>query len=93
MYSTQSCTNRPEEFINLTQVKIDSSRFAVCIYSKTISDSSILYTDTIIGKIPSGDNLKTQWFKDSVICIVPDYIEMKTLKTPTNLKVVLRHGN
>ena len=88
----QSCKNdRPEEFINLNKVKIDSEHFAVTIYSKTKSDSTILYCDTIFGEINSGEEFETKWFNDSVKCLVPNYIPEKTFRTHTNLKVILKH--
>lgn len=91
---TQNCKNnndRQEEFINLNQIKIDSVHFAVSIYSKTVSDSTILYTDTIVGKLREGENLQTEWFDDSVKCIVPNYIPENIFRTHTNLKVILKH--
>ena len=57
---TQNCKkNRPEEFINLTKVKIDSEHFVVSIYSKTKVDSTLLYSDTLLGEIRSGEEFKT----------------------------------
>lgn len=94
---TNSCKNskkikdRPDEFIHLNQVKIDSRRFTVLIYSKTALDSTILYTSTITGPLKTVDDLQTEWFDDSVVCIVPTYVPEKTFKTPTDLKVTLIH--
>ncbi|HLP63144.1 hypothetical protein [Flavobacterium sp.] len=88
----QSCKNdRPEEFIYLNEVKIDSVHFAVSIYSKIKSDSTILYCDTLLGKIQSGEKFETEWYDDSVKCLVPKYIPEKTFQTNTNLKVILKH--
>ena len=53
--------NRPEEFINLNQKTIDSGHFVATIYSKTESDSTILYTDTIAGKLLGGTEFETKW--------------------------------
>ena len=83
--------NQLEEFINLDQVKIDSNHFAVTIYSKTNADRSILYTDTLVGKLQTNQDLKTEWFKDSVRCLVPTYIPENIFLTHTKLKVILRH--
>lgn len=83
--------NRPEEFINLNQKTIDSGHFVATIYSKTESDSTILYTDTIAGKLLGGTEFETKWFNDSVKCLVPKYIPEKTYRTSTNLKVILKH--
>ena len=88
----QSCKNkRSEEFVSLRQVQIDSSHFTVLIYSKTVSDSTILYKDTIAGKLKGAAEFKTEWFNDSVKCIVPNYIPENNFRTHTNLKVILKH--
>jgi hypothetical protein len=88
----QSCVNnRQEEFINLKQTTIDSGHFVVMIYSKTKSDSIILYNDTIVGKLLGATKFETEWFNDSVRCLVPEYIPEKTYRTHTNLKVILKH--
>ena len=90
--STQNCKkNKPEEFINFTKTKIDSEHFVVSIYSKTKADSTILYSDTLLGEIPRGEEFKTEWFDDSVMCKVPEYVPEKTLRTKSNLKVILKH--
>src|SRR6478736_4479539 len=95
-FTFQSCghrpaSERPEEFITLDKSVIDSNHFAVSIYSKTTTDSTILYTDTVTGVLTSGQDLKTEWFNDSVKCVVPTYIPTATYKTPTNLTVILTH--
>ncbi|GEP52724.1 hypothetical protein FNO01nite_33960 [Flavobacterium noncentrifugens] len=93
-FLTQSCKNnikRQEEFINLNQTKIDSNHFSAQIVSKTNSDSTILYSDTIVGKLLEGSELQTEWFDDSVNCIVPNYIPENKFQTHTGLKVVLQH--
>lgn len=83
--------NRAEEFVYLRKATIDSNHFAVSIYSKTKSDSIVLYTDTLVGEFQAGEEFKTKWFNDSVECIVPVYIPENTFRTHTNLKVVLKH--
>jgi hypothetical protein len=89
---TQNCKqNKPEEFINFTKVKIDPEHFVVSIYSKTKVDSTLLYSDTLLGEIRHGEEFKTEWFDDSVKCKVPDYIPEKTFRTKSNLKVILKH--
>jgi len=88
---TQNCKNRKEEFIHLSQTKIDANHFSVFVYSKTVSDSTILYTDTIVGELHSGTEFQTEWFDGSVNCIVPNYIPENTYRTHTNLKVILKH--
>lgn len=88
----QNCKqNRQEEFISFKKVKIDDDYFVVSISSKTKTDRTILYTDTLLGEIPKGEEFKTEWFNDSVECFVPEYIPEKTFRTKTNLKVILKH--
>ncbi len=95
-FTFQSCghrpaSERPEEFITLEKSVIDSNHFAASIYSKTTTDSTSLYADTITGVLTSGDDLETEWFDDSVKCIVPTYIPQARYKTPSDLTVILTH--
>jgi hypothetical protein len=90
--TTQNCKQkRQEEFLSFKKVKIDDNFFMVSISSKTKTDSTILYSDTIPGEIPGGEEIQTEWFNDSVKCFVPEYIPEKTFRTKTNLKVILKH--